>query len=138
MPQEAADEVRLARFLGAPLYALRADRRGSIAVYTAFAAVGLMGFAGLAVDVAAWQVTKRQMQGAADQAAIGAVVAYLAGGGDSATFNRVSPIHDIDPSVQGDIGTVADVTDAAVIGAGVKRDRSAGYLCVFEAAIVAR
>ena len=79
-------EVRFARFLcrrfGVTWRALRADRRGGVAIITALAAVVLIGFAGLAIDVASWQVTKRQMQGAADQAAIGAVVAYLAGGGD--------------------------------------------------------
>jgi len=67
------------------LRALWADRRGASAVLTALAAMMLMGFAGLGIDVASWEVTQRQMQGAADQAAIGAVVAYLAGGGDSTT-----------------------------------------------------
>jgi uncharacterized membrane protein len=52
-------------------------------IVTALAAMVLMGFAGLAIDVASWQVTQRHMQGAGDQAAIGAVVAYLAGGGDN-------------------------------------------------------
>jgi Flp pilus assembly protein TadG len=65
--------------------ALWADRRGVSVIVTGLAAVVLMGFAGLAIDVVSWQVTQRQMQGAADQAAIGAVVAYLAGGGDDTT-----------------------------------------------------
>src|ERR1700740_1974190 len=65
--------------------ALWADRRGVSLIVTALAAMVLMGFAGLAIDVASWQVTQRQMQGAADQAAIGAVVAYQAGGGDNTT-----------------------------------------------------
>jgi uncharacterized membrane protein len=44
-----------------------------------------MGFSGLAIDVALWELTKSKMQGAADQAAIGAVTAYLAGGGADTT-----------------------------------------------------
>jgi Flp pilus assembly protein TadG len=70
---------------GATIRALWADRRGVSAIVTGLAAMVLMGFAGLAIDVARWQVTQRHMQGAADQAAIGAVLAYLAGGGDNAT-----------------------------------------------------
>jgi hypothetical protein len=65
---------------GTTFRALWADRRGVSAILTGLAAMVLMGFAGLAIDVASWQVTKRHMQGAADQAAIGAVLAYLAGG----------------------------------------------------------
>jgi Flp pilus assembly protein TadG len=64
------------------LRALWADRRGASAVLTMLAATVLMGFAGLGIDVASWEVTQRR---AVDQAAIGAVVAYLAGGGDSTT-----------------------------------------------------
>jgi Flp pilus assembly protein TadG len=60
--------------------ALCADRRGVSAVVTALAAMALMGFAGIAIDVASWEVTQRRMQGAADQAAIGAVVVGIAGG----------------------------------------------------------
>ena len=71
--------------LRATVRRVSADRRGAIAVITALAATALMGFTGLAVDVALWELTKNKMQGAADQAAIGAVVAYLAGGGDSTT-----------------------------------------------------
>ena len=64
------------------LPAIWRDAGGAIAVVTALALTVLIGVIGLAIDVASWQVTTRQMQGAADQAAIGAVLAYLAGGGD--------------------------------------------------------
>jgi len=65
---------------GAAIGALWADCRGVSAILTGLAAMVLIGFAGLAIDVAAWQATQRHMQGAADQAAIGAVIAYLSGG----------------------------------------------------------
>ena len=45
----------------------------------------ILGFAGLAVDVANREVTQRSVQGAADQAAYSAVVANEAGGGASPT-----------------------------------------------------
>jgi Flp pilus assembly protein TadG len=57
---------------------LCADRRGATLVLVGLAATVLIGFAGLAIDVAAWEVSHHNMQGAADQAAYSAVVA---GGG---------------------------------------------------------
>jgi Flp pilus assembly protein TadG len=70
---------------GAAIGALWADCRGVSAILTGLAATVLIGFAGIAIDFASWQATHRHMQGAADQAAIGAVIAYLAGGGTSPT-----------------------------------------------------
>lgn len=54
---------------------LAADRRGVTAIVTGFALTVLMGFAGLAVDVAAWLNATRGMQAAADQAAYSAALA---------------------------------------------------------------
>ena len=69
------------RSLWARLRNLCTDNRGVSAIITALSLTALMGFAGLGVDVAMWEISKRNMQGAADQAALAAVVAYLAGGG---------------------------------------------------------
>ena len=55
---------------------LRADQRGVSGIVTAFALVALMGFSGLAIDVVMWESTQRAMQGAADQAALGAATAF--------------------------------------------------------------
>lgn len=60
---------------------LRVDDRGNVAIITAMTMVVLMGFAGLATDTATWEINHHNMQGAADQAALAAVVAYQAGGG---------------------------------------------------------
>ena len=49
-----------------------ADRRGVTAVITAIALATLIGFCGLAVDVVMWEVNQRDLQGAADQAALAA------------------------------------------------------------------
>jgi Flp pilus assembly protein TadG len=60
---------------------LRVDDRGNVAIITAITTVVLMGFAGLATDTTTWEINHHNMQGAADQAALAAVVAYQAGGG---------------------------------------------------------
>ena len=74
------------RKIGSLLYSLWAmgrclpgDRRGVTAVITALGATALIGFTGLGIDVASWQVTLRRMQGAADQAVFAAALASGAG-----------------------------------------------------------
>jgi Flp pilus assembly protein TadG len=57
------------------------DGSGATAVITGFAITVIIGFEGLGVDVANWEVTRCSVQGAADQAAYSAVVANEAGGG---------------------------------------------------------
>ncbi|HEV8031130.1 MAG TPA: pilus assembly protein TadG-related protein [Stellaceae bacterium] len=57
------------------------DDRGVSAIITALSVTAVMGVAALGTDAAMWEVNKRSMQSAADQAAVAAVVAYLAGGG---------------------------------------------------------
>ena len=42
------------------------DRKGVTAVVAALGATAIIGFTGLAIDVASWEVTLRKMQGAAD------------------------------------------------------------------------
>ena len=61
------------------LASLLRDEEGVTAVTTGLALAMLAGFAGLAVDASSWQTAKRDMQGAADQAAYSASVAYNAG-----------------------------------------------------------
>lgn len=55
------------------------DTRGATAVMTALALSSLVGFAGLGTEVGIWYVAKRNMQGAADSAAISAANAVMAG-----------------------------------------------------------
>jgi putative Flp pilus-assembly TadE/G-like protein len=69
---------------------LRADQRGVAGLVTAITATVLLGFCGLAIDVIMWQISQRGLQGAADQAALGAATAYRNAGetaalGDSQT-----------------------------------------------------
>jgi hypothetical protein len=69
----------------------------------ALAAVVLLGFAGLGVDAGMWQTAKRDMQGAADQAAYSAVIAVNAGG--AATVNA--------QAVAAQMGFVGNATNCA-------------------------
>jgi uncharacterized membrane protein len=61
--------------VAAGLRNLRDDRRGTIAITAALSATVLFGFAGLAIDVASWQVAQLSMQGTADAAAFSAALA---------------------------------------------------------------
>ena len=54
---------------------LAADRRGVTAIVTGIALTVILGFARLAIDVAAWLNATRGMQAAADQAAYSAASA---------------------------------------------------------------
>ncbi len=58
---------------------LARDERGVTAVTTGLALTMLAGFAGLAIDATAWQTAKRDMQGAADQAAYSAAIGAKVG-----------------------------------------------------------
>jgi len=55
---------------------LRADQRGVSGIVTAMALTALIGFSGPAIDVVMWESNQRAMQGAADQAALGAATAF--------------------------------------------------------------
>ena len=55
---------------------LGADQRGVAGIVTALALTALLGFSGLAIDVVMWESNQRAMQGAADQAALGAATAF--------------------------------------------------------------
>jgi Flp pilus assembly protein TadG len=56
------------------------DQNGVTMVVTALGATAIIGFTGLAIDVASWEVTLRKMQGAADQAALAALTVANASG----------------------------------------------------------
>src|SRR5258707_7394157 len=63
--------------LEARLRGILANPRGQAGVITAILAPVIVGAAGLAIDVALWQVNQRSLQGAADQASIAGVNAYI-------------------------------------------------------------
>ena len=69
--------LHTAWYLSALTRRLAADRRGVTAVITGIALTLLLGFAGLAIDVAVWLNASRGLQAAADQAAYSA--AFSAG-----------------------------------------------------------
>lgn len=59
------------------------NRKGSISVLAAFSITAVVGFAGLGTEVAYWYVKERNLQSAADSAAIAAATAMM--GGDTST-----------------------------------------------------
>lgn len=67
--------VRIGRLLG--------NRSGSVLLYTALSAPVLLGFGGLAVDVAFWNIEKRAVQAVADSAASAGALGTLRSGGGS-------------------------------------------------------
>ena len=73
--------LRIARMPGCRrwLAAWARDRSGTVTVTVALALSALVGFAALGTEVAAWYVTKRTMQGAADSAAYSAAMAKAVG-----------------------------------------------------------
>lgn len=65
--------------------------RGQAGVITAILAPVIISAAGLAIDAALWQVNQRSLQGAADQAAIAGINAYiLAGNADGVATDPVA------------------------------------------------
>src|SRR4051812_21295939 len=56
---------------------LRSCRKGVVAVVSAMTLPLLVGFVSLGVEVGHWYLTERQMQGAADAAAISAAAQYI-------------------------------------------------------------
>jgi Flp pilus assembly protein TadG len=70
---------RLARWAGFPR-ALLADRSGGALVFSALALPVILGAAALALDVASWYSTKRQIQTVADAAAMAGVHVLASGG----------------------------------------------------------
>lgn len=77
----------------ATLRGLALDRKGVTAVVTALGATAVIGVTGLAIDVASWEVTLRKMQGAADQAALAALIVADAGGEKTTEAKAIAAAH---------------------------------------------
>jgi Flp pilus assembly protein TadG len=77
----------------ATLRGLTLDRKGVTAVVAALGATAVIGVTGLAIDVASWEVTLRNMQGAADQAALAALIVADAGGDKTTEAKAITAEH---------------------------------------------
>jgi Flp pilus assembly protein TadG len=83
----------LARFFcscRSTLCRLLADRGGATAIMMSVASTVLLGFAGVGIDVAMWETSKRDMQGAADNAAFSAAVIANSGSGGASCATGVA------------------------------------------------
>jgi len=67
---------------------LRDDRGGGVAVAFGIALTVMIGFGAAATEIGTWLLTRRAMQGAADAAAVSALVATAKGGPDITTQAR--------------------------------------------------
>ena len=102
--------------LVAPLGRLWADRRGVTAILTALGATVLLGFTGLAIDAAVWQVDQRRLQGAADQAAVAAGLVGDEGGTLSAMTTAAKAVSASHGFVNGSGGVTVTVNDPPTSG----------------------
>lgn len=84
-----------ARALAARARRFGRDREGGVLVMAALVSAGVLGFAGLAVDVGRWQLARRNLQGVADQAAYSAAVAVQAGKSATTEAKAVAATHGI-------------------------------------------
>jgi hypothetical protein len=75
----AIGTAAVARALAGRAQRFGGDGEGSMLVMAALVSTGVLGFAGLAVDVGRWQLARRDLQGIADQAAYSAAIAVQAG-----------------------------------------------------------
>jgi Flp pilus assembly protein TadG len=90
-PPECAPMITaFPNFCRSTLRRLCRDQRGATAIAMAVASTVLLGFAGAGVDFAVWETNKRDMQGAADQAAYSAAVIAGAGSGGASCATGVS------------------------------------------------
>lgn len=78
--------------LRAFLKRISGDRKGASAILTAVMLPMLVGFIGLAIDVGVWQINKRKLQGAADQAAYSAAVAAYKGANTTQATNEAKAV----------------------------------------------
>src|SRR4029453_12537720 len=88
----------MARRLAAILRSLVADERGNVLAMTAVGIPLLLGCAGLAVDTIQWVSAKRELQAAADAAAIAGVYGLIQTGEMEIAVDRsLARDKDLDP-----------------------------------------
>lgn len=110
---------------------LRGDERGGVALMAAITATSLFGVAGLAVEVGGWYALRRNMQAAADAAAIAGALNYDGARSASGAAAAAQSVASRNGFVDGQGGTQATVsTDAATgrITVAIQRPATAGLL----------
>lgn len=110
---------------------LAKDKRGATAAITAVAAASLLGITGLAVDVGGWYLLRRNMQAAADFAAIAGALDFDSSGSAGSAEAAAKSVTSRSGFVHGSDGT--SVSAVAEPGAGrvvvtVARPQTSGLL----------
>ncbi|MEQ1640595.1 MAG: pilus assembly protein TadG-related protein [Novosphingobium sp.] len=104
------------RRMVAGLARLIADKSGVTLATMAMMMPLLIGFSGLALDVGVWQVNKRNLQGAADQAAFSAAIAYSKGASVAASQTQAKAVMAEHGFVDGTSGLSITVSNPASSG----------------------
>jgi Flp pilus assembly protein TadG len=94
---------------------LAADRRGVSAVLIGFMLPVMIGFVGLALDVSYWEINKRDLQGAADQAVFSAAVAAGRSADAAQTVTQAKAVMASMGYVDGADGVVVTVSNPATV-----------------------
>ena len=79
------------------------DESGGVLIYTAFASAVMLGFVGLAVDVASWYSAQRDMQSAADAAAMAGVLELARGATTTEIQTRAKDAAQLNGYVSGEV-----------------------------------
>ncbi len=98
------------------LVRLLGDKSGVTLATMAMMMPLLIGFSGLALDVGVWQVNKRNLQGAADQAAFSAAIAYSKGATVDAARTQAKAVMASNGFVDGASGLTITVSNPATTG----------------------
>ena len=79
------------------------DESGGVLIYTALSSAVMLGFVGLAVDVASWYSAKRDMQSAADAAAMAGVLELARGATTTEIQTRAKDAAQLNGYVSGEV-----------------------------------
>ncbi len=127
MRKKLGEKANFAKFLAMPVIAQLAsrltrlvrDKAGVSLAMTALMMPLLIGFTGLALDVGVWQVNKRNLQGAADQAAFAAAVAATGGATVAQATTQAKAVMAEHGYVDGAAGLTITVSNPASAGSYV-------------------
>lgn len=95
---------------------LRGDKRGGVAIIAAMAATSLLGIAGLTVEVGGWYVLRRNMQAAADAAAIAGALNFDASKSASGAAAAAQSVASRNGFVHGQSGNAVTVASEPATG----------------------
>lgn len=110
--------------LGDRCLTLKRDNRGASLATMAMMLPLLIGFSGLALDVGVWQVNKRDLQGAVDQAAFSAAIAAARGATTTQATTQAKAVMAGQGYAEGESGLTINVSNPATSGNYTSNNRA--------------